>query len=263
MKYKLLIIPIITLAMLLTSCGTESSADTSELNSFTEISDTEEKQAALLSETPDGGQEYIDSFIFFGESTTYHLKSRGVLSGGRDTTQVWAPKSGTVNLDTTVKTLKIVYPETGEEITVGEAVRRKKPKYILLTFGLNGAVQKVNAGEEYFRSCYLSLINEIRSNSPDTAIILQSCFPIAEDMDMSSYSVDAKTLMKYITLINSWTLEIANDENLGYLNTCEALTNARGYLYTEYDSGDGYHLTTQAYLKILEYIRTHQHTEDI
>ena len=37
--------------------------------------------------------DIIDKFIFLGESTTYHLKSRGVLSGGTQTTQVWAPKA--------------------------------------------------------------------------------------------------------------------------------------------------------------------------
>ena len=249
--------------MLFTSCGTENAADTSVPTVEATVTETEERQAALLSETPDGGQEYIDSFIFFGESTTYHLKSRGVLSGGRDTTQVWAPKNGTVNLDTTVTTLKIVYPETGEEITVGEAVRRKKPKYMLLTFGLNGAVQKVRAGEEYFRTCYLVLIDEIRRNSPETTVLLQSCFPVALDMNMSGYSVDVKTLNEYITLINSWTLRLAADTELGYLNTTEVLADEHGYLYPEYDAGDGYHLTTEAYLKILEYIRTHKHTEGI
>lgn len=263
MKYKLLIIPTVALAILLTSCGVKTANDTSASVSETVTANAEEKQASLLSETPDGGQEYIDSFIFFGESTTYHLKSRGVLSGGRNTTQVWSPKNGTVNLDTTVKTLKIVYPETAEEITVGEAVRRKKPKYMLLTFGLNGAVQKVGAGEEYFRACYMSLIKEIRTNSPDTVIILQSCFPIAETMDMSSYSVDAKKLMEYIRLINSWTLKLADDEKLAYLNTAEVLTNERGFLYPSYDNGDGHHLTTEAYLKILEYIRTHKYMENV
>ena len=207
--------------------------------------------------TSDMGEEYIDSFIFFGESTTYHIKSRGVLRGGKDTKQVWAPKGGTVNLDTTIAGVKIVYPETGEEITVGEAVRIKKPQRILLTFGLNGAVQKVRQGEKYFRSCYMMLIEEIRKNSPQTIIILQSCFPIAEDMDMSNFSVDAKTLMSHINTINEWTRSLAKDNGLYYLNTSEALVNDSGFLKKQYDAGDGHHLTASAYLRMLEYIRTH------
>lgn len=264
MKYKPLIISALSAVLLFSSCSDNTAAPAADTADKTNaVSAEEEKQASLLRETPDSGQEYIDSFIFIGESTTYHMKSRGVLSGGSSTKQVWAPKSGTATLDAAIKTLKIVYPETGEEIRIGEAVKRKKPKFVLLTFGLNGAVQKVKAGKDYFHTCYLYLINDIRTNSPETKIILQSCFPVSAEMDMSNYSVDVETLMSHITLINSWTLELAENEGLNYLNTIEVLTNSEGYLRQEYDVGDGYHLTTEAYIKILEYIRTHKYTENI
>lgn len=259
MKYKLSVIFILTVAVTLASCANGRTSATCEaVSSSADAAHTEKGFSALLGETADGGDEYIGSFIFFGESTTYHLKSRGVLPGGRNTCQVWAAESGTANLDASITTLKIVYPETGEKITVGEAVRRKRPERILLTFGLNGAVAKVKAGEEYFRGCYLSLIDEIRLNSPETVIILQSCFPIAESMDMSHYSVNAATLSEYIATVNLWSLRLAEDEKLRYLNTAEVLADERGFLCPEYDVGDGHHLTTEAYLKILEYIRTHK-----
>lgn len=261
MKYRLSIIFILTFVVIFSSCAAERTAAVSESEISNGTSDTEVKFSVMLGDTPDGGVEYIDSFIFFGESTTYHLKSRGVLSDGKSTCQVWAPESGTVNLDASITALKIVYPETGEKITVGEAVRRKRPKRILLTFGLNGAVAKIKAGEGYFRRCYLSLIDEIKLNSPETVVIIQSCFPIAETMDMSNYSVSSATLSEYIATLNMWSLRLAEDERLRYLNTCEVLSDGRGFLLPEYDVGDGHHLTTEAYLKILEYIRTHR--EDI
>jgi len=255
MKYKLSYIAILTVVCLfLTACGGNGTNDTPSESSDI-ITDT------FLSKTVDAGQGYIDSFIFIGESTTYHLKSRGVLSGGKNTKQVWGPKSGTVNLDTTIASLKIIYPDTGEELTVSEAISRKKPQRVLLTFGLNGAVEKIKRGEDYFRSCYMSLINIIRKNSPETTVVLQSCFPISNSMDMSSYSVDAPTLMRYIETINTWTMSLANSEGLGYLNTSEVLKDQNGFLLPEYDVGDGHHLTVAAYEKILEYIRTHAVTE--
>lgn len=253
MKYKLSIISLILLSLILCSCASDTAVDAAA---------SEQRRDTVLGTTADMGEDYIDSFIFLGESTTYHLKSRGVLKDGKNTKQVWAPKSGTVNLDTTVGSLKIVYPETGEELTVGEAVQRKKPQRILLTFGLNGAVEKIRRGEEYFRSCYLTLINAIRQGSPETVIILQSSFPISENMDMTNYSVDAATLMEYIRTINGWTAALAKDEGLGYLNTVEALVDEKGFLLSEYDVGDGHHLTADAYIKMLEYIRTHGVTED-
>ena len=253
MKYKLSIISLILLSLILCSCASDTAVDAAA---------SEQRRDTVLGTTADMGEDYIDSFIFLGESTTYHLKSRGVLKDGKNTKQVWAPKSGTVNLDTTIGSLKIVYPETGEELTVGEAVQRKKPQRILLTFGLNGAVEKIRRGEEYFRSCYLTLINTIRQGSPETVIILQSSFPISENMDMTNYSVDAATLMEYIRMINGWTTALAKDEGLGYLNTVEALVDEKGFLLSEYDVGDGHHLTADAYIKMLEYIRTHGVTED-
>ncbi len=261
MKYKLLIIPFLSFTILLSSCTHKVPSDTQAFATDT-YDAVNTKETKSLEKTPDAGQEYIDSFIFIGESTTYHLKSRGVLSGGKNTTQIWAPENGTVNLDITTKDIKIVYPQTNEAMTFGQAAKKLKPKRIMLTFGLNGAVTKIKKGKNYFHSCYLSLINDILQSSPNTEIILQSCFPIAENMDMSNYTVDAHTLADYIKIINSWSEELAINEGFGYINTWEALANDDGFLYPEYDASDGYHLNTEAYLKILEYIRTHAYEKN-
>ena len=212
---------------------------------------------AILREGQDAGEEYIDSFVFLGESTTYHLKSRGVLKGGTATTQVWSNKLGTINLDPGISALEVVYPETGEQIPLSEALSKKRPERILLTFGLNGAVGNVSKGESYYKSCYLKLINTIKTASHDTVVIIQSCFPIANNMDMSAYEVSASELNVCIDTLNSWASELANEIGIGYMNTSEILKDEHGFLKHEYQSGDGYHLTRAAYEKILYYIRTH------
>ena len=261
MKIKLLILTLaVSLGLSLFSCNTpENKNDTSEESTSLGPANTDVAKLCdtLLGETPDRGMSYIDSFIFIGESTTYHMKSRGVLSEGTDTKQIWAPKNGTMTLDLTCDKIKIVYPETGEELTFFEASAKKRPEYVIMTFGLNGAVQNIKRGEDYFKACYKKLINSVRSASPDTKIILQSAFPVAENMDMSSYSVGLKTLNEYIDTINSWTYNIAVEENVRYLDTAEILCDENNNLQSIYQSGDGYHLTKEAYEKILYYIRTH------
>lgn len=214
-------------------------------------------KSVLLQAGEDQGQEYIDSFIFIGESTTYHMKSRGVLSGGTDTKQVWAPSNGTINLDLTIDTLKIVYPETGEQITISQAAERKKPEYVLLTFGLNGAVQNVKKGAEYYKSCYSKLTDAILSSSPHTKIIIQAGYPVASNMDMSRYSVDLRGLNSCIDTVNCWAYEFASERGFAFLDTGSVLKNENNELKYEYQCGDGYHLTTEAYRVILQYIRTH------
>ena len=228
----------------------ESEEDTSK-DAF--IQDTE----VSLMPTEDAGQSYIDSFIFLGESTTYHLKSRGVLSGGKDTKQVWAPKSGTLMLDPSTASCRVLYPDTNEEIDIAEAMAKRKPKYMLLTFGLNGAVGNMSKGSEYFKSCYKKLISRLHEASPDTVIMLQSCFPISKDMDTSSYSVSTETLNSYIDKTNEWTASLADECGLPYLNTSEVLKDSEGYLKSCFDSGDGFHLNAEAYREVLAYIRTH------
>jgi lysophospholipase L1-like esterase len=82
-------------------------------------------------------------------------------------------------------------------------------------------------------------------------------------MDMSAYTVDVSTLNSYISTINSWTLSLAEELGIGYLNTTEALCDSDGFLKEEYQSGDGYHLTAEAYRQMLWYMRTHGDGEGV
>ena len=196
----------------------------------------------------------INNIIFLGESTTYHLKSRGVLLDGKNTTQVWGPKSGTLMLDPTINDCRIVYPELNQELSLCDALQKKKPEIMLLTFGLNGATNFISRGDSYFKHCYQKLIDEIKKNSPKTEIIINSCFPVAKNMDMSRYTVNSKTLNSYIDTINKWAAEIAEKNGLHYTNSASAIKDSDGYLAPEFQVEDGYHLNSKAYKIILKYI---------
>ena len=235
-----------SISLLLTACQSSPTRKTDDTAATPTVAWVSEEERA-----------YLDSFIFLGESTTYHLKSRGVLSGGCDTTQVWAPPSGTLKLDATVETLEILYPETGELLPFSQALARKKPERILFCFGLNGAVTNIRRGSEYFKSCYLQLIQTVKENTPETQIILQSAYPVADNMDMSAYTVDRATLNRYIDQINGWTRQLAAENGLLYLDTASVLKDEQGDLRLEYQNGDGYHLTADAYRLILQYIASH------
>lgn len=197
---------------------------------------------------------YIDDITFLGESTTYHLKSRGVLSGGQETTQVWSPKSGTLMLDQTICECRIVYPESREELSLEDALKRKQPKIMLLTFGLNGAASFISRGSTYFKGCYQKLINLIKEFSPNSEIIINACYPIAKNMDMSRYTINAKTLNEYISTINLWAKELALKNNIIFTDTTKELKDSDGYLSSHLQANDGYHLNAEAYEKILSYL---------
>lgn len=242
---------ILALTLCLVSCTPHPEKEVSK------CIDTDLQSDTILGVTEDMGDKYIGSLIFVGESTTYHMKDRGVLAGGKQTRQIWAPKCGTMTLDMSTTALDIIYPETGELMTIARAAARAQPAFIIFTFGLNGAVQNIRRGEEYYKKCYRALLLSVKEASPKTKIIIQSAPPIARDMDMKNYSITATELRDYIDRINSWSLSLAEELGLRYLCTDEVLKSSDGFLLSEFDAGDGHHLNAAAYRKMLEYIRTH------
>lgn len=239
---KILIL-IITFTIIFTSCSKEESIVSADIPAIS-------TEAIAEKEEP-----FIDKFIFLGESTTYHLKSRGVLSEGTNTKQVWAPKSGTLMLDFSTCYCRIVLPETNQEIELTDALRIKQPEYMMLTFGLNGATMFLSQGKEYFQACYQKLIDTVMSASPNTKIYINSCFPVAKNMDMSNYKIDSKTLNDYIDTINLWARDLALKNGIIYINTASTVKDSYGYLNEKFQAEDGYHLNASAYKAILEYIK--------
>ena len=205
---------------------------------------------AMLGETEDAGQSYIDRMIFIGDSTTYSLLYYGVLTDGTATKQVWTPASRTLTLDYATTTT-ILYPDTGEEITIKEAIGRKKPEIVVVTLGINGISYMYNQ-KEYFVSVYTKLVRQIQEASPETKIILQSIFPVATNWEKESINNEK------IRTGNEWILEIAEATGSSYLDTHSVLAVAEnGFLPIEYQNGDGLHLNPTALSILLNYIRTH------
>ena len=220
-----------------------------DLGQTPEQSAAPEASPTRLAETADAGIEYQDRFVFLGDSTTYGLKYYGVLSGGENTTQVWTPSSGTLTLSNQ-SIATIVYPETGEEITIADAASRRKPEYLLITLGVNGVSFM---DEEYFTSEYTDLVKSIQQASPDTKIILNSIYPVA-----SNYEYLSSINNELITRANGWIERIAENTGVRFLNTYEAIVGADGWLPQQYQT-DGLHLNPDGFGVILNYLRTHEY----
>ena len=202
----------------------------------------------VLAESEDAGQEYIDKIVFLGDSTTYGLRRYKVLSGGKDTTQVWTPTNGTITLSY-ANTVLIWYPETDKEMTIKDAAALKKPEYLVITLGVNGVSFM---GEEYFKKEYGKLIKSIQEASPDTKIILQSIFPVA-----SNYELLKSINNEKIDAANEWVVQIAEEYGVKYLDTNSKLRDENGWLKDSYQNGDGLHLSEAGLNIELNNLRTH------
>lgn len=211
----------------------------------------------ILAETADAGQGYIDRMIFVGESTTAHLRSRGVLSGGTDTQQVWSNTSNTMTLDLKILKKTIRYPVSGADMTIAEAVASAKPEYIVLSFGMNGIIG-FEKNTDLYKTAYGMLIDAIHEASPTTIVLLQTVYPVAANQ--TTFAEDATTLNGYVRKLNELLPTIAEQHNAYVVDTASCLADAQGLLRTDYQNGDGLHLTHAAYHAILNYLRTHAYT---
>lgn len=211
----------------------------------------------ILAETADAGQGYIDRMIFVGESTTAHLRSRGVLSGGTDTQQVWSNSSNTMTLDLNILKKTIRYPVSGVDMTIPEAAASAKPDYIVLSFGLNGIIG-FEKNADMYKTAYGMLIDAIHEASPTTVVLLQTVYPVAANQ--TTFADNATTLNGYVRKLNELLPTIAEQHDAYVVDTASCLADVQGLLRADYQNGDGLHLTRAAYHAILNYLRTHAYT---
>ncbi len=201
---------------------------------------------ARLAQTEDMGQEYIDKFHFFGDSTT-----NGMVTYAKDTvssSQVWTPASGTLTLNRwSIDALKSHVDDT--ERSMADTFAAVKPEYLLITLGANGVSFM---DETSFVTEYTNMVKAIAAASPDTKIILNSIYPTCSDYEYK----DSISLEK-ILAANGWIEKMAGDLGVRFLNSYEALAGADGYLPKELSNGDGIHLNTDGFNKVFNYIRTH------
>lgn len=198
-----------------------------------------------LAESADMGQEYVDKFIFLGDSTTYGLGYYDIVND----TQVWTPASGTLTLDKwSIST--IVYPDDKSELSIVDAVTKKQPEYMLITLGVNGISFM---DEEYFITEYTKLVQAIQAASPSTKIILNSIYPVT-----AAYSDKGNGITnEKIDTANTWVERVANSLSVKYLDSASVIKDENGALPDKYCNGDGLHLNTDSFTLVISNLRTH------
>ena len=204
-----------------------------------------EPESVELGQTEDAGEDYINKLTFLGDSTTYGLKAYNVV----DADHVWTPSSGTLALfNQSVAT--IVYPPTGEEIPITDAVERAKPEYLVLTIGVNGVSMM---DEESFKREYTALVERIKSVSPDTRIICNSIYPVEASYEAKDNGINNEVIDR----ANGWILDVAEQTGTHFTNTASYLKGDDGKLVSSYGNGDGLHLSAVGFGRVLDYLRTH------
>ncbi len=204
---------------------------------------------ARLTETEDAGREYLDKIVFLGECTTYGIGYyyRHGYADLCPPSQVWTPKEGYMYLAKHATT-KINYTPTGEQLSIVECAKRARPEILIITLGLNGFGAFT---EESYKNHLRTLTLSIREASPNTEVILNTIYPVAD-----SYAYQSLINNEKICEFNSWIESLAEELGCRFLNGFEALA-VDGKLPEKLQNGDGLHLAGEAYALVMQYIRTH------
>ncbi len=199
---------------------------------------------------PQNEKDALCGVYFFGESTTAHLaRSGGILDNAEKGEQVLRDESGTRYLDMRILSSPVIY--RGEKLSFADAVERVQPRVLVLSFGLNG-LPRWSRDPEAFLHNYRALIDGVLARSPNTKIILQSVYPVGEN---DCFSAPVPKLNTQIQALNAHIASLSQEyENVAYINTAALLSDASGALLSNYDIGDGIHLTNEAYRIILSHL---------
>ena len=190
-----------------------------------------------------------EDIIFFGDSTTAHLKVRG----GVPPRRVWSGENNTVLFSSVNETKCVYLADEKKSFTLREAVKLKKPRVLVITRGVSGGAGILPPEE--FKRIYTEMLLSVRESSPETLVIVQSVLPL------SSESVNYyKKLTKQAVLdANSVISDICTGLSVPYIDTYPLLADNDGYLKKQFSNDSYMHLTKEAYDVILrniyEYIK--------
>ena len=189
--------------------------------------------------------------VFFGDSTTYGLFRFNAHNDGRfgknyytlQDSQIWTPKSGTFYLGNLLN-LRVSLPSFGE-VTLTEALKAHTPSVFVITVGINGLTAW---DKDTFLKYYEKLLETVEKASPKTITVLQSVYPIGEAArEKLPHFTNEK-----INEVNAWIALLAKKKNLCFLDTASLLKNEMGALDERFHNGDGLHLSTEGFNRMLQ-----------
>ena len=197
-----------------------------------------------LKETEDVGEEYIDQFIYAGDSMALYYVINKPAPGSR----LWHQVS--INPETALTSqIYINHQDTNQ--TFVQNLKERKPEYMLFTLGTNGiAYMEV----DYFISCYEKLLKQMMEASPNTTIIVQSIPPVDAKFDKNKTGINNDKINK----VNYRLLELCSKLNVPFLNSAGAMKDENGACKPGYClESDGIHPTKEGQEQLIKYQRTH------
>lgn len=205
---------------------------------------------AVLAQTDDAGETYLEETLFLGDSNTVRFYQNGLL-----TLQQYCAQEGlTIQRATSEKF--VTFKNDSNKYTLAEAVAMMKPRRVVITLGTNNGDGSMSAEE--FAGQYQSLISDIQSSYPYTDIIVNAVPPIP-----ASHSNYPAMSQETLDQFNMALADLCQQMGVKFLNSAETLKDSTGYGSSDYFVSNDIHMTKAGLKEILNYVTTHAYeTED-
>lgn len=198
---------------------------------------------------------YFDNCAFVGDSVSFSLKKYCEATGSLgNATFLAAGSMSATNALRPLNSKDSMHPTyKGVKMTVQDGIKECGADKVYIMLGMNGIGLD---GYESEVQQTLKLVNKILEKSPGTEILIQSVTPMARGSASSGKKLNNSTIAKY----NEKMEEICCDNGWYFINVAEAVTDADGYLKSEYCSdpgGQAIHFTTAGLTLWIDYLKTH------
>ena len=260
-KQAVLVCAICALAILITASvtyvllATKGSGASSTVTQVEEPSDlathyqVDTQSAALLTETADAGEAYLNDTLFLGDSNTVRLYNNGLIS-----LQQFCAKEG-IGIQSAISEQLVTFKGTDQRYTMAEAVAMMKPRRVVITLGTNDNGMDVDT----FINYYTQFVQSIQASYPYTDIIVNTVPPVPEN-----HSNYPDTSQEKIDDFNMALLTMCENLGVKFLNSAEVLKDpSSGFGLSDYYIDGDIHLKSSGLKAVLSYLTTHAYeTED-
>lgn len=205
---------------------------------------TEEEPVVKTRDFVQVDDSYFDDALFIGDSRMVGLSEYCQDLDERAT--FYAKKSLTIY---DIKDKAWIKTEDGRKITLWEALEEQQYSKIYIMVGIN----ELGTGDEnYFKNAYQEVVNMLEQAEPNAIIYICSIMHVSAEKNENDLLYNNTN----INLRNDAIMELADGQNIFYLNVNEAVDDEEGNLNSEWTS-DGVHLKGANYEPWHDYLRSH------
>lgn len=229
------------------SSGAVSASSGDGVEDISDYYQIDTAQSAVLAETADAGESYLEDTLFLGDSNTVRFYQNGLLS-----LQQYCAKEGLSVLSACTEQF-VTFKKDDTLYTLADAVAKLKPRRVVVTLGTNDSALSTAD----FISNYRTFLEQLQAKYPYADVIVNTIPPIP-----AAHSNYPDMKQEKIDDFNMALADLCEEMGVKFLNSAEALKDETGYGNASYYATNDIHLTSSGLKAVLNYVRTHAYSSE-